>query len=296
MFYNDLLELLSKENTLEKRASKIINPFSLYYLCDHFLGDEIKQFNIVIPKEKNDILVTRNINFNDFDIVHCQINFLERFYNNILTKINKKIILTTGQWHLPQIHKSLLTDRILNHPNIILWISQNPIYENNPKYLAFPYGIQYDSLETYSHILLQKSNTIKTKRIINLPMGNTHICRNRLPILKPISNNDFYSFMANSRFIISPIGDRDDCYRHYEAIGLGTIPISNVNQRYKNIFGNNMYYCDIDEMVNILKTESLNCEYIEPDRNLICFDYYEANVRKIINDIKICYNINDNNH
>lgn len=289
MLYSELLESLSKENTLEKRTSKIINPFSLYYLCDHFLGDEIKQFNIFIPKVKNDILVTRNINFNDFDIVHCQVNFLERFYNNILTKINKKIILTTGQWQLPQVNKSSLTDLILNHPNIILWISQNPIYENNSKYLPFPYGICYESLETYSNILLQNSNSIKSKRIINLPMGKTHMCRNRLPILKPIPSQYFYSFMANAHFILSPIGDRDDCYRHYEAIGLGTIPISNVNEKYKNIFGNSMYYCDIDEMVNILKTGSLNCEYIEPDRNLICFDYYAANVRKIINNIKLHY-------
>jgi hypothetical protein len=286
MYFNELLESLNNENTNAKRMSKIINPFSLYYLCDHFFGNEFKKFNVLIPNNKNDILVTRNINFNDFDIVHCEVKLLERFYNNILTKINKRIILTTGQWQLPQVNKSSLTELILNNPNVVLWISQNPIYEDNPKYLAFPYGICHDSLESYSNTLLKNSNSIKSKEIINLPMGKTHICRNRLPLLKPIPSQYFYSFMANARYILSPIGDRDDCYRHYEAIGLGTIPISNVNEKYKNIFGNNMYYCDIDEMVNILKNGSLNCEYIEPDKNLICFDYYEANVRNIINKIK----------
>ena len=86
--------------------------------------------------------------------------------------------------------------------------------------------------------------------------------------------------MSAGKFILSPIGDRDDCYRHYEAIGLGTIPVSNVNSFYKNIFSGNMIYNNIDEMVNMLDTGSTNCVYEEPNKDLICFEYYKDMIYK----------------
>ena len=92
--------------------------------------------------------------------------------------------------------------------------------------------------------------------------------------------------MQEARYIISPIGDRDDCYRHYEAIGLGTIPIANVNKLYESIFEKNMYYCEIDDMVDILNTNHINHEYSEPNKDLICFDYYKEKLQKKIESIK----------
>lgn len=86
--------------------------------------------------------------------------------------------------------------------------------------------------------------------------------------------------MAEGKFILSPIGDRDDCYRHYEAIGVGTIPVSNINPFYKNIFSNNMIYTNIDEMVNMIDKESINYIYQEPNKDLICFEYYIRHIRK----------------
>ena len=43
--------------------------------------------------------------------------------------------------------------------------------------------------------------------------------------------------VVNTEFLISTGGDREDCYRHYEAIGLGTKPVSNINRKlYSQIF------------------------------------------------------------
>ena len=142
---------LNYNNTNKIRLQYIINPFSLYYLCDHFIGDEINIFNIIIPESKNDILSTNDLSvIKDFDIIHVQVNYFKYFCDKIINKIDKKIILSTGQWHLPQIHPSKLTEMIINHPNILLWISQNPIYPNSKKYIAFPYGIDTNSLKNYS--------------------------------------------------------------------------------------------------------------------------------------------------
>lgn len=288
MYYKQLLQTLSENNTYETCLSTICNPFSLYFLCNHYYGDEIKQYNIPIPKNKTDLLVTHDVlsKIKAFDIIHCQINHLNSFCEKVLDKINCKIILTTGQWHFPQLHKSFISEKILNHKNIILWVSQNPIYENSDKYLAFPYGIPHSYVKIYADELINNSD--HKKKVLNyLPIThNTNICRRKLPVLPPISPSEYYKNMAEGKFTLSPIGDRDDCYRHYEAIGLGSIPISNVNGLYKNIFTTNMVYANIDEMVKMLEKNTCNIDYVEPNKDLICFEYYKNIVDTRIKDLK----------
>ena len=109
-----------------------------------------------------------------------------------------------------------------------------------------------------------------------------------LPYLDKIKLEDYYLKMAESKYVISPIGDRDDCYRHYEAIGLGCIPISNINKElYGSIFEDSMYYCDINEMINIFKGTTENkLNYKTPNKDLICLDYYRDLITTIINKLK----------
>ena len=93
----------------------------------------------------NDLI--KNNNYNDiknFEIIQIQVDLFNFFYDEILPiiiKNNIKVVIITSQWHLPQIQRNQKTDDLLNNSNIILWISQNPIYTNNEKYMAFPIGI-----------------------------------------------------------------------------------------------------------------------------------------------------------
>jgi len=282
MYFEKLLKKINNQNLLEN----IINPFSLYFLCDHYYGNETKLNNINIPSSKNDILNSNNLSLiKDYDIIHVQVNFFEKFCDEILNKINKKIILTTGQWHLPQIKKNNFTEYILNHSNVVLWISQNPIYEKIEKYIAFPYGICHSNLQSFKDALLNY-NINKDKNILHLHLGKNHPCRKKLPELSITSSVFFYEQITKAKFLISPIGDRDDCYRHYEAIGLGCIPISNVSNEYKQIFENNMYYTDIDNMVDILNKDDSGIQYREPNKDLICFDYHKDYIYSLIDSIK----------
>jgi len=288
MYYEELIKKLRENNRVDICLSNIINPFSLYYLCDHYYGDEIKTCNIPIEisEDKHSLFKSKDLSkIKEYDIIYCEVNYFNEFCNKMLDNIENKFILATGQWHLPQIQKSELTEKVLNHNNIILWISQNPIYDNNDKYLAFPYGIVYYQIQEYANILI--NNTLqKNKELIFLPISPTHPCRNKLPSLSTTSALEYYRKMLEGKFILSPIGDREDCYRHYEAIGLGTIPISNVNSFYKNIFTTNMVYADIDEMVNMLNKNSINLIYKELNKDLICFEYYKNIVYTILKDKK----------
>ncbi len=285
MYYERLIKDLNENNTMDKCLSSIINPFSLYYLCDHYYGDEIQRWNIPIQINKNDLKKNKDLSkIKEGDIIHCQVNFFSEFCNEILDKIEKKFILTTGQWHLPQIEKGELSEKVLNHKNVLLWVSQNPIYDNSDKYVAFPYGIAHFNIKEYVNFLLNNTTFQKNKELIYLPISNyTNPSRKKLPALPLMTASEYYKQLANGKFIISPIGDRDDCYRHYEAIGLGTIPVSNVDSFYKNIFLNNMIYTNIDEIVNMVDKGSINCIYEEPNKDLICFEYYKDIIYKILN-------------
>ena len=97
----------------------------------------------------------------NYDIIQCQVNYFNYFVETILPNINKKIILITSLCHLPQIQKNDITDNLLKNDKIFLWISQNPIYTSNKKYMAFPYGIHPGSVKQYYNFL--KNNKQKKK-------------------------------------------------------------------------------------------------------------------------------------
>lgn len=40
---------------------------------------------------------------------------------------------------------------------------------------------------------------------------------------------DYFTQIAKSRYILSPDGDRPECFRHYEALGLGSVPITELD-------------------------------------------------------------------
>jgi len=287
-YFKKMLDELSSDNSYNNIVSKMINVFSPYVLCKHFIGSELWHWGMLytIPPGKNDINSTNNLSIiEDYDIVQCQVNFFNHFVDNILPNINKKIILITSQFEYPYLTRNEKTDIVLNHPNIVLWISTNPIYEPSDKYMPFPCGLAQFNLSIYTSILLNKE-IIKENTITHMHLSETHECRKLLPKGEKCSEEEFYDNIRKAKFMISPIGDRDDCYRHYECIGLKTIPMSNVGEYYKDIFTDNMYYCDIDTMIESLRTNNVEYEYREPNQDLVSFEYYKDLVYKRIEQIR----------
>jgi hypothetical protein len=121
----------------------------------------------------------------------------------------------------------------------------------------------------------------------------------------------FYKSMQKAQFIISPVGDKPECYRHIEAIGLGTIPISDLHIQYKELYGDNMYFIKkgddahlqplTDEenkiltnvnshyriMKNLIDDPSpLIDKYNKPNINFISLKYWKDYVDNIITNFK----------
>lgn len=289
-----MLEDIDGSNLL----SHIINPLSGYFICNHFIGDELfSGFDgytdkIALPSGVNDLLQNKNMeSIKHYDIVLCQVDFFDYFISKVLPLLKKKIILITSQWAYPAIERNDKTDMVLAHPNIMLWISQNPIYANHPKYMAFPYGINMASLSSYFDFLWNTASINKTKPVHLLPLTvkdwypAEHI-RKIYPIFgkesgERLSYVSYLKELVKCKYIISPEGDRPDCYRNYEAIGLECIPVSNIEEgMFKELFGNNMVYSDAEEMVRMCHTER---DYVLPNSRIILLDYWR---QKIIDKMK----------
>jgi hypothetical protein len=213
---------------------------------------------------------------------------------------NKKIILITSQYHLPQLHRSERTDNILKDENILLWVSQNPIYTNNQKYMGFPYGVNQNSVNDYMNYVKGKEGKEgkdgKKGKIFN-PRASVHghlpynHIRRQYEIFGKNSGPslDYKSYLqkiSQSEFVISTAGDRDDSYRHYECIGLKAIPVSNI--QYQSIFGENMIYSNALEMINMVENNLVNYKYNEPNQDILTIKYWVKKIKEIKEIVKNC--------
>jgi len=293
---------------------EFITPLTPYLICNHFIATEIckhsKKYvnlDINVNIKANNLLKNNNYDaIKNFDIIQIQVDYFDFFYEKILPIIMKNnicIIIITSQWHLPQLHKSYKTDNCLNSDNILLWISQNPIYYNNKKYMAFPYGLLHTSLFDYiKFVKMNDNNSPKENKLINQyssvhgHLPNNHI-RKVYDIFgknsgKPLDYNTYLKNIMTSEFVISTPGDRDDCYRHYECIGLNALPISNIKNGYMEIFEDNMVYSNPEEMVNMVSFDMINKTYKNPNRDILTLPYWSEKIIKKIYELN--YGNNNN--
>lgn len=286
----------------------LITPLAPYFICNHFISTEIhntsgsKYIDMNLDLKANDLIKNKNYNdIKNFEIIQIQVDLFDFFYDEILPiiiKNNVKVVIITSQWHLPQIQRNNKTDDLLNNSNILLWISQNPIYTNNEKYMAFPYGIRHHNINDYVNFINSTNiNIDKNVKILNQyasahhGLPNNHI-RKMFDIFGKNSGKgyvnyiEFLTSILNSEFVISTPGDRDDCYRHYECIGLNAIPISNINYGYKDIFGDNMVYSNAEEMKNMIDKNIVDHNYKKPNRDILTISYWVCKINEKINLLK----------
>ena len=60
-YFNKIIENIKNDMSEMNILRNIINPFSPYFLCNHFIGNEIHEYNVNIPDDKHDILKTNNL-------------------------------------------------------------------------------------------------------------------------------------------------------------------------------------------------------------------------------------------
>jgi hypothetical protein len=280
---------------------QFVTPIAPYFICTHFISTEVhdtnKYIGINLDLKANDLIKHKNYNdIKNFDIIQIQVDLFDFFHDEILPiiiKNNVKVIIITSQWHLPQIEQSTKTDNVLNKSNIILWISQNLIYKHE-KYMAFPYGICHLSIYDYVNFM-NSHNTDKTVKLLNQRANvHQHLPENHIRRKFEIFGNnsgaqlnytDFLTKISQSDFVISTAGDRDDCYRHYECIGLHAIPVSNIGVGYKDIFGDDMIYSTAEEMIQMIDENAVKYTYTKPNRDILKISYWVSKIKQKIDSL-----------
>ena len=293
---DDMLQMLKQRQRLTEPQSMlpfIVNPFSPVLLCDWhynngspdtFFGDPILNKIVTNPLNRSDIG-----NVKACESICVDATAFNSFVTEILPLISAKILLFTHRWCLPQVHKSHLTDLVRSHPSVSHWFAQNPVYVEDAKFSAFPYGIETGKLRAFGDALLAYHQGSKQKNttIEHLHLSSSHPSRQKLIAKRAETGeglfqvHEFYEKVAASRFLISPHGDRPDCYRHWEAIGLGAIPISNIDPLlYGPLFENDMMYVgDTDKMIELLNDPSkLNSRYQSPQSQRVLTRYWTKKV------------------
>lgn len=319
-FYEKLKTLETKTDFL----GAFVNRLTPYLICDHFIATEIRPtlrtythangltetFNSCINYQfgapgnlrltATDILQTRDLSvIKTGDIVKVQVDCLKYFLDEVLPWLEMtqtRIILITGQYTPPILNKGIVSEILLRHPNILLWVCEEPIYNEreNPKFMAWPIGFCHTSIFEYmtfikTRILDNPSSSIldKPNKIINTPSGvHRHLPLNHIRRTHPIfgvesgtriSYDKYLTRISEAKFVMSPTGDRDDCHRHYESIGLGAIPISNISETYLPIFADgSIVKASAAEMVKILESQTLpeGVEYQLPSADILMVDYW----------------------
>jgi len=184
-----------------------------------------------------------------YDTIYVPIKSLANFNEQILPKINAPVVVIAGQYlrlyealdagwqkkFLP-LYSNAKVIRIFAH-NAIEYAKQD-----HPKLEPFPFGLQHE------HYDLRKPTPLEVFReaffhYLELPEKADDIFISYLGTFrKPQRRNKpngpkmrlrkYYDHVAKSKFMLSPNGDRPECYRHYEAIGLGTIPITELDPHH----------------------------------------------------------------
>ena len=151
------------------------------------------------------------------------------------------------------------------------------------------------SITLKEYINFINSNDIdKTIKISNMHSGchshlpSNHI-RRKFDIFgknsgKRMEYHQFLKNISNSEFVISTQGDRDDCYRHYECIGLGAIPVSNIDEKYKDIFEDNMLFSNEQDMEQMVNNKIVDHEYKKPNAEILTISYWLDKINKRLSE------------
>jgi hypothetical protein len=176
----------------------------------------------------------------------------------------------------------------LTNPHVQKWFAQNvDIYlkshKNNPKVSPFPYGIREGegtTTEVYRNSFLRNLQTNKTEMVYAGYLAQRSD-RSEMPSGEKLPIPLYLQALAHSLYILSPNGDRPECYRHYEAIGLGTVPITQLDPFVHGhlqgavIYKNNNW--------NITKLGQLLPRSVTVDRNMIFEEYWMEYVERTAN-------------
>ena len=222
------------------------------------------------------------------DIIFVGMSYIDFFFSEVLPHIDPPIILITSNGG------GTIDDRYLQHvenPKLIKWFGRNIIIKHE-KIQLIPLGFcWFQDIERRMYLKIHLSRLDEKSYFKNKDYHSyVNFDVNTNPLRKDIfkywsSQNftkvdsilDFKTYLENmskARFVISPFGCNIDCYRTWEALYTGSIPvvesrgIDDVYEDLPVIIVDNLKTVtkqQLDEQFELLKTRVFNLEKLKAD-------------------------------
>jgi hypothetical protein len=210
-----------------------------------------------------------------YDTLYVPFASFKDFVSTVLPEIRTNIILITGQglgFSQPLGPGGNLVVSVHANPFIKALFSQNaPVYVREVNYTGphiYPFGyglkrvvsrerISQRNLRAYwevqKHIVYSSGPMAqddismavapnKTEVIFIGPLGMTNKRRQHIPRAAKTSPHAYFAALTHGHYTFSPDGDRPECYRHYEALGMGTIPITEMSIDFSHLASGPVVY------------------------------------------------------
>ena len=213
----------------------------------HYIYDDYHTLQPSEVQRANSIIYIKN-----------ELRYIENFFKNIIPRITHNVIIITcgtipsypGQFR-----------KCLEHPKLIAWFAKNNTLFGHPKMHSLPLGCLNRYQE--NHLDIVKKNYMTDPQKIMHDMFhkeksetyfvNFNKCAYRdrsrykaeevlqkygYPNLSFTNMQNYMENVKSHKFVISPLGSGYDCYRHWESMYMGTIPIttsSPIDMQFKNL-------------------------------------------------------------
>jgi hypothetical protein len=221
-------------------------------------GDCLAPTNLAWPKQgvdchHDDAIDNHNLHLlQNGDSLFVQLHRLHYFVDELLPKLNVSIVLFSTAWwgniwSTPKNNKEIqLRDRLVqalvSSEEVVHVFLTNPPYAH-PKISGIPLGLKLKKnankvskpftqyVDEYWKFAQSLTETViqKRKGVYLGYLAKTHPTRIGLPTGKQVPFSTYLKGMSEHKYVLSPRGVKPDCYRNWEAIGLGVVPVTNTN-------------------------------------------------------------------
>lgn len=239
------------------RNAQIVNSWSILFACDvHPENPITAQIDTAYVDSIPQRLNSTNKLLGQAPTIYIQSKWLIHFSQVVLPQIQRPFILVSGD-NDTAINKTTLGDSldlILNHRHLVRWYAQNKDHDS-PKLRAIPIGINLYNLwldplqwgggfilPTLQELQIQTIAKQTQKREDRLPLifcnwhfsidrADRQVCYDTIDRLlchfqpKPLPPAKTWEEQSRYQFVLSPHGAGIDCFRTWEALVLGCIPI-----------------------------------------------------------------------
>jgi len=229
----------------------------------------------------------------DDDTIAVHLSKINEFTRDFLPFINTTFVLMTHHYLIPTELDLVvaIAGNITGNKYLLQWFSHNMgMYTGGQHYHAkvspFPLGLKphlgkaayRNPVPHFRQVFLESLNNTEANKTNPIFLGylrQTSPKRAQVPSGPNLDYVPYLRAISKSSYVISPDGDHPDCHRHYEAIGLGAIPITQMDSfLYSHLEESHVIYNNS----NWNLTSLVNSELIFPapkvNQNMIFEEYW----------------------